>query len=109
MDAALLTQIAQTAGIAAAGFGLGILYFGGLWLTLRRLPNARHPQWLVFGSFLVRTLVCVAALYWLADGHWQRVVVMLVGFIIARAVLTRRLGAAPHAARPSVRRAGREG
>ncbi len=103
MDAAALSRLAQAVGFAAAGLGLGLLYFGGLWLTLRRLPTARHPQWLFAGSFFGRTLVCVALLYWLAGGAWQNLVLMLAGFVVARSVLTWRVGSGPRAARPARR------
>jgi F1F0 ATPase subunit 2 len=72
-----------------AGLGLGVLFFGGLWLTVRALPKARHPVMLVVGSFWVRTAVVVTGLLLAMDGLWQRAVACLVGFIFARILLSR--------------------
>ncbi|HEY9639274.1 MAG TPA: ATP synthase subunit I [Coleofasciculaceae cyanobacterium] len=37
------------------GLGLGYLYFGGLWLTVRGLPTAQNPVLLTLLSFLGRS------------------------------------------------------
>lgn len=72
-----------------AGAGLGLLYFGGLWLTVQKLLSARHPALLAFGSFLVRTAVVMAGFYFVMDGRFDRLVACLVGFIVARQLLMR--------------------
>jgi F1F0 ATPase subunit 2 len=36
------------------GAGLGLFYFGGLWLTVRRLPFTRHPILLTLTSLIGR-------------------------------------------------------
>jgi F1F0 ATPase subunit 2 len=36
------------------GLVLGCVYFGGLWLTVRRLPTAQNPAMLTLLSFLGR-------------------------------------------------------
>ena len=38
-----------------AGIALGVFFYGGLWLTVRRLLMTRHPVLLTLGSFCVRT------------------------------------------------------
>lgn len=72
-----------------AGFALGILFFGGLWITVRALPKARHPALLVLASFWVRTAVVIAGLLLAMDGLWQRALACLAGFLIARVLLSR--------------------
>lgn len=47
----------------AAGAMLGIFYFHGLWLTLKKLPNTCQPVLLTMGSFLGRTALCVLGFY----------------------------------------------
>lgn len=44
------------------GVALGFLYFGGLWLTVRRLPRAENPALLTLLSFLGRTSTVVVGL-----------------------------------------------
>ena len=76
------------------GLVLGVAYFGGLWLTVKRLPTSRRPALLFLGSFLARTALVVAGIYLVMDGRWERVALCLAGLLVARAVLTRRLGPA---------------
>jgi F1F0 ATPase subunit 2 len=83
--AALVEVIVAT----VVGFGLGLLFFGGLWWTVRRLATARHPALWVLGSFMLRVAAVLAVAMWLADGRWQRLVAVLVGFLAARVVVVR--------------------
>ena len=73
----------------AAGMGLGIFYFGGLWLTVRRLPTARQPALLSLLSFFGRLGVVLFGFYLVMGGHWERLLVCLLGFLGARVILVR--------------------
>jgi F1F0 ATPase subunit 2 len=73
------------------GMGTGILYFGGLWWTVRQLPLVRQPALLTLGSFLVRTGISLTAFYLVSGGHWERILMSLLGFIIMRGFLVRRV------------------
>ncbi len=75
--------------LVLAGFGLGMLFYGGLWMTVRAIPKSRHPIVLTVGSSWVRTGVVIAGLLLAMDGLWQRALACLVGFIVARIVLAR--------------------
>jgi len=72
-----------------AGFGLGVLFFGGLWLTVRSLPTARHPAGLALASFWGRAVVVMTGLLLVMDGLWQRALAGLLGFVIARVAVSR--------------------
>jgi len=75
----------------AVGILLGIVYFGGLWLTVTHLPRSRRPALLAIGSFTGRTLLILAAMYmFVKDGHWDRLVAWLLGFVLARFVVINR-------------------
>lgn len=77
-----------------AGFALGMLYFGGLWVTVRRAHRARRSTRLLLGSFLVRSVLALAGFYLLLQltGHrWEMVALGLLGFLVGRTVLVRRL------------------
>lgn len=74
-----------------AGMGLGLFYFGGLWLTLRRLPTCRWPALLLLGSYVGRTFAALVGFYLVMGGRWERVLACLVGFIMARFLLVSRL------------------
>lgn len=89
----------------AAGAGLGFFYFGGLWLTVRRLPGARRPTLLFVASFVGRTALTLLGFYLIMDGSWDRMLACLLGFIVARQLLISRLRPEPEPAAPR----GREG
>jgi len=72
-----------------AGLGLGMLFFGGLWLTVRALPRSRYPAALMLGSFWGRTALVVAGFVLAIGRRWQNAVACLLGFLVARLVLAR--------------------
>ena len=75
--------------ILLVGFALGIVFYGGLWLTVRALPKSRHALLLTLASFWGRTALVLAGLLLAMDGSWQRALVCLVGFAMARIALAR--------------------
>ncbi len=75
-----------------AGLLLGAIFFGGLWWTVRLGVASRRPALLFLGSLLLRTVVVVAGFYFVGDGHWQRLLACLFGFVIARIIVTRFAG-----------------
>jgi F1F0 ATPase subunit 2 len=70
----------------AGGLLLSGVYFAALWLTVRRLPQARNPLLLLGISFLLRTAVLLGGFYCLMQGRWERLVACLAGFFIVRTV-----------------------
>jgi F1F0 ATPase subunit 2 len=68
----------------ASGGLLGAFFFGGLWLTVRRLPTFDHPALAVICSLLLRTAVTLGGFFALSSGHWQRLLGCLAGFALAR-------------------------
>lgn len=77
------------------GLGIGLFYFGGLWLTMRQLSVTRRPVLLMIGSFLGRTALCLLGFYLVAAGQWERLLVSILGFLIMRFFLVRRLQPEP--------------
>ena len=72
-----------------AGLGLGAMFFGGLWWTVRKGVLSKQPALWFFGSLLLRMSIALFGFYFVSGGHWQRLVVCLVGFVLARVVVTR--------------------
>jgi F1F0 ATPase subunit 2 len=77
------------AGIAGAV--LGVIFFGGLWWTVRKGLSSRRPSLWFFGSLLLRTAIVLAGFYLISDGRWERLLACLLGFFIARFIVTLRL------------------
>ena len=66
---------------------LGAVFFGGLWWTVRRGVLIEHPASWFLGSLVLRMSIAMAGFYVVSGGHWERLLVSLVGFIIARLVI----------------------
>jgi F1F0 ATPase subunit 2 len=83
----------------AAGIALGVFYFGGLWWTVVRGLAARHAALWFFASLLLRTAVTMLGFYLVGRGSWDRLLVCLAGFVMARLIVTRftAVGGATHA------------
>ncbi len=82
-----------------AGGLLGLLFFGGLWWTLRRALDSPRPALWVGGSLLLR-MACVAAGFVLVSaGDWRRLLSCLLGFWCARWLIVRLSARSP--AQPS--------
>jgi len=73
----------------AAGCGIGAIFFGGLWWTVRKCMTASLPALWIIGSFLLRMGIALSGFYVVAFGDWTRWVACLTGFILARLVVTR--------------------
>jgi F1F0 ATPase subunit 2 len=70
-----------------AGVLLGAMFFGGLWWTVQKVVSSkRSPLWF-FVSLLLRTSIALFGFYFIAHGHWERLMVCLFGFIIARFIV----------------------
>ncbi len=87
MPAILLLILSLGAGVI-----LGMIYFGGLWYTVRKLPGTQKPASTMFWSFALRTGIVMTGFYFVMGGHWERLVAALLGFILVREVLIRRIG-----------------
>lgn len=73
----------------AAGVLLGAMFFGGLWWTVRKGLSSKRPALWFLVSQLLRTSLTLAGFYLIADGHWERLLACLVGFISARFLVAR--------------------
>jgi F1F0 ATPase subunit 2 len=72
-----------------AGLLIGMLFYGGLWWTIRRaLSNSYVGVW-VLGSFLLRTCIALAGFYVVARNDWRALLACLLGFLVARIGITR--------------------
>ncbi len=71
-----------------AGGLLGAVFFGGLWWTVRRSVASLQPALWIFGSLLVRMSLALTGFYFVAGSHWERMLLCLLGFVMARSVVT---------------------
>ena len=83
-----------------AGLMLGSVFFGGLWWTVRRGVVSKQPAMLFMCSFLLRMGITVSGFLLIGRGDWKRLLVCLIGFVMARLMviwLTRQPMGANHA------------
>jgi F1F0 ATPase subunit 2 len=72
-----------------AGVLLGTMFFGGLWWTIRKGFTSTRPAVWLLASLLVRMAAALAGFYFVSRGDWRRLLSCLLGFLIARVVVTR--------------------
>lgn len=73
----------------AAGVLLGLIFFGGLWWTVRRaLDSPRSGLW-VAASLLLRMGIVAVGFVVVGAGDWRRLLSCLSGFLFARWLVVR--------------------
>ena len=77
--------------ILSIGVGsvLGALYLYSLWLSVRRLGQARRPLLWLLTTGSLRIAAVTGAIYVVMDGRSVRLLACLAGFLLARLVLLR--------------------
>jgi F1F0 ATPase subunit 2 len=71
-----------------AGGALGAIFFGGLWWTVRRACSSESPALWFFGSLLLRMSITLVGFYFVSGGEWKRLMLCLLGFTVARLLVT---------------------
>lgn len=72
-----------------AGIILGVLFFGGLWYTVRLGMRSNKSSVIFIGSFILRMAIVLLGFYYVGANNWQKMLACLGGFLIARMVITR--------------------
>jgi F1F0 ATPase subunit 2 len=68
---------------------LGTAFYGSLWWTVRHgLPSSRPALWFI-GSMALRTGFALAGIYLIGGGHGERLASCLLGFVMARPLVSR--------------------
>lgn len=83
-----MIEFLPLAAACAAGLLLGASFFGGLWWTVRRGLSAERPALWFLGSVVLRMSIVLVGFYLVSSGDWKRLLACLLGFVIARFVVT---------------------
>lgn len=84
-----MSEIMQPTLALLAGILLGAMFFGGLWWTvLKGVASPRPALWFSL-SLLLRTSITLVGFYFVSGTDWVRLLACLLGFIIARFIITR--------------------
>jgi F1F0 ATPase subunit 2 len=84
-----MTSKLDLALAALSGVLLGVGFFGGLWWTVQRGILSAAPALWFLGSLLIRTAAVVGGFYLVSQGDWRRLLVCLLGFLLARFAVMR--------------------
>ncbi len=69
-----------------AGILLGAFFFGGLWWTTKKALLSKSPALWFFSSLIIRLGLTITGFYIIGQGHWDRMLICLLGFIVARTI-----------------------
>ena len=69
------------------GIVLGTIFFGGLWLTVRRGLHSKKSALVFSLSLILRLFITLSGFYFVGGGNWQKLLVCLAGFLAARIVI----------------------
>jgi F1F0 ATPase subunit 2 len=90
IDPANMVWLLPMAGGFAAGIGLGLIYFLGLWTTIRQLTHQKQTGLLMMTSLVLRLGLVLTGFYFLIGVvGWQGLLAALLGFTLVRLLLTR--------------------
>ena len=82
-----MNEFLSLAPALAAGVLLGSIFFGGLWWTVIRGLSSERPALWFFTSMLARTSITIGGFYFIESENWERWLLCLLGFVLARAVV----------------------
>ena len=71
------------------GVALGVIFYGGLWWTVRKGVASKQPALWFLGSLLLRMAVLVGGFLLVGAGDWRRLLFCLLGLVIGRITVTR--------------------
>lgn len=77
------------------GMALGGFFTLHLWNSVRRVTGNDGMTLSSIGGFILRVTVVTAGFYMVMDGRWERLLAALLGFVLVREVMVRRLGRKP--------------
>lgn len=87
-----MNELLLPALVLLAGILLGAIFFGGLWWTVQKGVTARQPALWFSASLLLRTGIVLAGFYLVSGADWKRLLLCLLGFVIARFAVIRLTG-----------------
>jgi F1F0 ATPase subunit 2 len=90
------TQLSLLLLAAVAGGVIGMIFFGGLWWTVRDGMTSRYAAVWFTGSLILRVGVALTVFYFIGRNDWKMMLACLFGFVVARVVVTRLTGSRRH-------------
>jgi len=80
-----MSDVFSYAWAFVVGILLGVIYFGGLWLTVSRLSRVKRPGLVTLGSLVLRLSALMVGFYLImGESHWLQLLVCLGGVLVSR-------------------------
>lgn len=79
-----MNEMPMLFGVWLIGGLLGVVFYGGLWWTVKQCMSSPRAGLWFSGSLFLRMGIALAGFYWVGGGQWQRLSLCLLGFIMAR-------------------------
>ncbi len=89
----MTTQLTNMVMAMVIGMVFGTIYFGGLWFTVQRLPEMRRQAMWMIASTVLRLSILMAGLYLAFGNQWKELLFALLGIIIVRSIMLRKISA----------------
>jgi F1F0 ATPase subunit 2 len=83
-----MSEFLMLALALAEGLSIGAIFFGGLWWTVHKAVSSKHPALWFLASLLLRMTIALTGFYFGSAGHWDRLLLCLLGFFLARLSIT---------------------
>ncbi|MDP4285223.1 MAG: ATP synthase subunit I [Bacteroidota bacterium] len=84
-----MNEVLNMLSALIAGVILGIIFFGGLWITTQKGLRSKRPALVFTGSFIIRMTIILVGFYFIGQNSWQKLLTCLAGFLVARVVIVR--------------------
>ena len=82
-----MNELWSVAFAVVAGALLGAMFYGGLWWTVHRGVSSKRVALWFLGGLLLRMSIALSGIYFVAGGHWERLLLCLLGFVVIRPAL----------------------
>ena len=70
------------------GVILGIFYFGGLYLSVKKIDKVKYPSLLMTVSFIIRMSLLILGFFYISKGDYRNILLALAGVILIRFIMT---------------------
>ena len=79
-----MNYVIEAICVFIAGLALGTIFFGGLWVTVKKAVASKIPALWFIVSFFLRAGIMLVGFYVAGAGSLQRILICSAGFVVAR-------------------------
>ena len=83
-----MTNFLPLLPVLAMGILFGVIFYGGLWWTVRKGMKSPQPWLWFFSSFVLRLSITLVGFYTVANNDWKKLLACLAGFLLGRIMTT---------------------